>query len=98
MFWQMFLPSFLVTDVIATTYCIVNLLADVIASVYIPLIVAFQQFYAQWLMFIATSWLMLFGRCCCQVAGVIAIFDDSSSLAGVIARWLREYPPWVWFG
>ena len=70
-----------VTDVIATTYCNVDLLADVIASGDVPLIVASGQLLCPVADVIATCWLILFGRCYSQVAGVVATVNVSSCLA-----------------
>ena len=41
---------------------------------------------------IASSWLILFGRYYCQVAGVVATVDDSSCLADFIAKVVDGIP------
>ena len=74
------------TDVIVTTYCNVDLLADVIASGDVPLIVASGHFLCPLDDVIATSWLILFGRCYSQMAGVVATVNVSSCLVDVIAK------------
>ena len=63
-------------------------LTDVMPSGDVPLIVivAFGQLLCPMADVIATSWILMFARCCCQVAGVTATVDDSSCLADVIPK------------
>ena len=63
-------------------------LADVMQSgdVSLIVIVVFGQLLCPMADVIATSWILMFGRCCCQVAGVTATVDDSSCLADVTAK------------
>ena len=81
-----------VTDVIATTYCNVDLLAHVIASGDVLLIVALGHFLCPMADVIATSWLILFGRCYSQVAGIVATANVSSCLADVIVKMVDGIP------
>ena len=63
-------------------------LADVMPGGDVPLIVivAFGQLLHSMADVVAMSWMLMFGRHYCQVAGVTATVDDSSCLADVIAK------------